>query len=409
MNIKYIIIYFLYVVDRGDYMQALDLTRPVWAEINLDNLAHNIREVKRITKEDVLITAVIKANAYGHGSVNAAKAFLAGGADGLAVGTLSEAIELRKANIYVPILVLGYIPVVQYPLALNWGITQTIYNYESAKVLSQEALSLGRRSTIHIKIDSGMGRLGFLPDEDSVEDIIKIAKLPNLEIEGIYSHFSRADEMDKQYTRLQFEKFMYIVKKLEERGLTIPIKHISNSAAIIDIPEYNLDMVRAGIMLYGYYPSEEVNKGRVTLKPAMTLKAKVSNIKKVPKDTNISYGGIYVTKKESTIATIPIGYADGFTRLLTSKAEAFIKGQRVPVVGKICMDQCMLDVSEIEDVNIGDEVVIFGYEEDQPTVEEIATKLNTNSYEIICMVARRVPRVYMEDGKLINIVDYLLD
>lgn len=390
-------------------MQKLDEIRPTWVEINLDNLAHNIREIRKITKKDTLITAVVKANAYGHGSIEAAKIFLANGADRLAVATLSEAIELRKAKIYAPILVLGYIPKSQYPLAIKWNISQTIYNYESAKILSNISQDLGEKSIIHIKIDTGMGRLGFLPKDDSVEDIVKISQLPNLEIEGIFSHFSKADERDKGYTIYQFESFMDMVKKLDNRGVYIPIKHISNSAAIIDLPQYHLDMIRPGIMLYGYYPSEEVDKDRIVLRPAMTLKTKVSNIKKVPKGSYISYGGLYVTEKESKIATIPIGYADGFSRLLTSKAEAFVKGHRVPVVGRICMDQCMLDVSNVEDVDIDDQIVLFGYEEGQPTVEDIANKLNTNSYEVICMVGRRVPRVYIQDGQIIKIVEYLLD
>lgn len=390
-------------------MQRLDEIRPTWVEINLDNLAYNIREIRKITKKDTLITAVVKANAYGHGSIEAAKIFLANGADRLAVATLSEAIELRKAKIYAPILVLGYIPKSQYPLAIKWNISQTIYNYESAKILSNISQDLGKKSIIHIKIDTGMGRLGFLPKDDSVEDIVKISQLPNLEIEGIFSHFSKADERDKGYTIYQFESFMDMVKKLDNRGVYIPIKHISNSAAIIDLPQYHLDMIRPGIMLYGYYPSEEVDKDRIVLRPAMTLKTKVSNIKKVPKGSYISYGGLYVTEKESKIATIPIGYADGFSRLLTSKAEAFVKGHRVPVVGRICMDQCMLDVSNVEDVDIDDQIVLFGYEEGQPTVEEIANKLNTNSYEVICMVGRRVPRVYIQDGQIIKIVEYLLD
>ena len=390
-------------------MQRLDEIRPTWVEINLDNLAYNIREIRKITKKDTLITAVVKANAYGHGSIEAAKVFLENGADRLAVATLSEAIELRKAKIYAPILVLGYIPKSQYPLAIKWNISQTIYNYESAKILSNISQDLGEKSIIHIKIDTGMGRLGFLPKDDSVEDIVKISQLPNLEIEGIFSHFSKADERDKGYTIYQFESFMDMVKKLDNRGVYIPIKHISNSAAIIDLPQYHLDMIRPGIMLYGYYPSEEVDKDRIVLRPAMTLKTKVSNIKKVPKGSYISYGGLYVTEKESKIATIPIGYADGFSRLLTSKAEAFVKGHRVPVVGRICMDQCMLDVSNVEDVDIDDQIVLFGYEEGQPTVEDIANKLNTNSYEVICMVGRRVPRVYIQDGQIIKIVEYLLD
>lgn len=389
-------------------MITIDEVRPVWAEINLDNLAHNMREVARSVKEGTLITAVVKANAYGHGSVYAAKTFLKNGADRLAVATLTEAIELRKSDIDAPILVLGYTPDNQYSLAIEHDITQAIYSLESGRAFSRAAEKLNKVGRIHIKIDSGMGRIGFLPTDESVNDIIEISKLPNVEIEGIFTHFATADEADKRYTNLQYDRFMSIINKLEEKGLSIPIKHVSNSAAIIDIPDYNLNMVRAGIMLYGYYPSEEVNKERVKLKPAMSLKAKISNIKTVPKDTGISYGQIFVTEKESKIATIPIGYADGFTRMLSEKAEACINGKKVPIAGRICMDQCMIDVTEIDDVKIGDEVVLFGCEEGSLNADDIATKLNTISYEILCMVGRRVPRVYMQNGDVVGVDDYLI-
>ncbi|NLX61115.1 MAG: alanine racemase [Tissierellia bacterium] len=388
-------------------MLTLNEVRPVWAEINLDHLAHNMREVKKIVKEDTLITAVVKANAYGHGSIYAAKTFLQNGAHRLAVATLSEAIELRRAGIDVPILILGYTPYNQFPLVIKHDITQTIYNLESARALSQAAESLNKTATLHIKIDSGMGRIGFLPTDESVNDIIEISKLPNIKIEGIFTHLATADEADKGYANLQYDRFMSITNKLEERGLTIPIKHVSNSAAIIDLPSFNLNMVRAGIMLYGYYPSEEVNKDRVKLIPAMSLKARICHIKKVPKNTGISYGQIFVTERESKIATIPIGYADGFTRLLSSKLKVSIQDKKVPVVGRICMDQCMLDVTEIDNINIGDEVVIFGYEDGVFNADYIANLLGTISYEILCMISRRVPRVYVQGGQIIAIEDYL--
>lgn len=390
-------------------MNILDKVRPVWAEINLDNLAHNMREVRKNTKEGTLITAVVKANAYGHGSIKAAETFLQNGGDRLAVATLSEAIELRNANMKVPILILGYTPESQFSSVIEHDITQAIYNYESAKVFSKTATILGKTGIIHLKVDSGMGRIGFLPTEESIEEIIKILKLQNIKVEGIFTHFATADETDKSYTRLQYERFVTFVKKLEERGLSIPIKHVSNSASIIDLPEYNLDMVRAGIMLYGFYPSNEVNRDKVKLKPAMNLKAKISNIKEVSKDTGISYGQIFVTEKESKVATIPIGYADGFTRLLTSKGEAYVNGQEVPIVGRICMDQCMLDVTDVEDINIGDEVVLFGYgKKGYPHVDKVAEELQTINYEIVCMVGRRVPRVYIQSGEVIDVDDYLL-
>ncbi len=389
-------------------MIKLEEVRPVWAEINLDNLAHNIREVKKSVKEGTLITAVVKANAYGHGSIYAAKTFLRNGADRLAVATLSEAIELRRADIDVPILILGYTPPSQHSLVIEHNIIQAIYNLQDAVAFSKEAERLNKIGRIHIKIDSGMGRIGFLPADDSVDDIIEISELTNVEIEGIFTHFATADEKDKTYTNLQYDRFISVVNKLEERGLSIPIKHVSNSAAIIDLPDFNLNMVRAGIMLYGYYPSNEVNKDRVKLLPAMSLKAKISNIKTVPRDTGISYGQIFITEKESKIATIPIGYADGFTRMLSTKTEAYIKGKKVPVVGRICMDQCMLDVTEVNDVKIGDEVVLFGYEEGALDADDIGARLGTISYEILCMVGRRVPRVYVEDGKIIGVDDYLI-
>ncbi|NLY68032.1 MAG: alanine racemase [Tissierellia bacterium] len=388
-------------------MITLDEVRPVWAEINLDNLAHNMREVKRTVKEGTLITAVVKANAYGHGSIYAAKTFLENGADRLAVATLSEAIELRKAGIDVPILILGYTPTSQYPLVIEHDITQAIYNLESARAFSQAAEKLNKTGLLHIKIDSGMGRIGFLPTDEAINDIIEISKLANIKVEGIFTHFATADEKDKRYTNLQYDRFMSVINKLEEKGLSIPIKHVANSAAIIDLPDFNLNMVRAGIMLYGYYPSEEVYKDRVNLIPAMSLKARVSHIKRVPKNTGISYGQIFVTERESKIATIPIGYADGFTRMLSSKVEVSVKGKKVPVVGRICMDQCMLDVTEIDDLNIGDEVVIFGYEKGSLNADDIANMLGTISYEILCMVSRRVPRVYVQGGKIIAVDDYL--
>lgn len=391
-------------------MRTLDETRPVWAEVNLDNLAHNIKEVRKHTKEDALVTAVVKANGYGHGSVEIARTFLENGADRLAVAILTEAIELRKSNITEPILVLGYTPPVQYHKVLEYDLIQTIYNYEEAKILSKKATEENKTVVIHLKIDSGMGRLGFLPTPEAIEDIINISKLPNVFIEGIYTHFAKADERDKSHVNGQFGKYTEFVNNLEEQGLNIPIKHVSNSAAIIDLPEFNLDMVRGGIMIYGYYPSDEVSKEDIKLKPAMTLKAKISNLKTVEKGTGISYGQIFITEKQSKIGTIPIGYADGFTRLLTGKAEVYIKGKRVKVVGKICMDQCMIDLSDIEDVKIGDEVVIFGYEEElYPHVDELAKKIDTINYEIICMVGRRIPRVYIKNSEIIKMKDYLLD
>lgn len=389
-------------------MSSLTNTRPVWAEINLDNLAHNIREVKRVVKEGTLITAVVKADAYGHGATKVAETFLNNGADRLAVATLSEAIQLRRAGFDAPILILGYTPEHQFEKVIGYDIIQTIYTYEHGIAFSRTAEKLGKTGIVHIKIDTGMSRLGFQVNMDTVNQISEICKLPYIEVEGIFTHFAVADEKDKTFTREQFNKFQKLVKELENIGIKIPIKHVSNSAAIIDLPEYNLDMVRAGIMLYGLYPSDDVNKLNVELKPAMTLKTKISHLKTVPKGTGISYGLTYITEKESKIGTLPIGYADGFTRILTGKAEVVVKGKKVKVVGRICMDQCMIDLTEVENVDIGDEVILFGDGINSLHIDEVAKKLGTINYEIVCMVSRRVPRVYVKNGEIVEVIDYLL-
>lgn len=389
-------------------MISLKNFRPVWAEINLDNLVHNLREVRRLVGDKVIITSVIKADGYGHGAATIAQTLLENGTDRFAVATLSEAIALRKSGIKEDILILGYTPSCQDKLILENHITQTIYNVEDARSISEAAKNFGKIAKIHLKIDTGMGRLGFLPESESIEEIVNIFRLPNLYIEGIFSHFARADEADKEPTKAQFERFNYVVKELEKRGIEIPIKHIANSAAIIDLPEYHLDMVRAGIMLYGLYPSDQVKKENVNLKPVMTLKASISNVKTVKLGEGISYGHKFVTNMTTRIATIPIGYADGFTRLLNHKVEVSIKGERVPIVGNICMDQCMANVSNIKDVKIGDEVVLFGDGSmGEPSADEIGSIIGTINYEVVCMVSKRVPRVYIKNNEIVSVKDYL--
>lgn len=389
-------------------MNNLSQTRPVWVEINLDNLAHNIREVRKKVEGSTIIMAVVKANGYGHGSIDVAKTFLSNGANRLGVAILSEGIELRKGNIDSPILILGYTPPQQYDKVLGYNLIQTIYSYDDAEKLSSKAVEMDKEAIIHIKIDSGMGRIGFLPNEQTIDDIQRISKLPNIKIEGIFTHFAKADETDKSYSRTQFQRFTNVVDSLKEKKINIPIKHVSNSAAIIDLPEYNLDIVRPGIILYGYYPSREMDRDKIDLKPAMTLKARVSYIKTVPKGEGISYGQIFTTEKESVIATLPIGYGDGYSRMLTNKGNVFINGMRVPIVGKICMDQLMIDVTNVNNVKIGDEAVLFGYGVDGCIhVDEIADYLGTINYEIVCMVGRRVPRVYISSEKISHIINYL--
>ncbi|SCY49342.1 alanine racemase [Alkaliphilus peptidifermentans] len=383
--------------------------RPVWAEINLNNLKNNISEVRRVVKKDTLICAVIKADGYGHGAVEIASTLLANGADRLAVATLTEAIQLRKAGIDTSLMVLGYTPEEQAQLVINYDIIQTVYTLQQAKAFSEAATLNNKSVKLHLKIDTGMSRLGFDTTDKTIKEIGEIVLMPNLVVEGIYTHFAMADEKDKTFTHQQFNRFTELTHKLEKEDINIPIKHVSNSAAIIDLPEMNLDMVRAGIMLYGLYPSKDVNHNQVKLKQVMTLKARVSHVKKLPADCGISYGLIYKTEEERKIITLPIGYADGFTRLLTGKATVSIKGEKIPVVGRICMDQSMADATGIE-VERGDEVILFGETSDiADTVDDFAAKLGTINYEIVCMIGKRVPRVYLENNKLLHIRDTLLE
>lgn len=385
--------------------------RPVWLEINLDNLAYNLNSIKENVDPNATIMPVIKANGYGHGAVQLAKFYKGLGVERLAVSILQEAIELRQNQIHGDILVLNYTPEDTLDAVLDFDLTQSIYTLEAAEKLSDLAAIKDKKAKIHIKVDSGMGRLGFLSKEaSSIAMIEKIHQLPNIEIEGIFTHFARADELNKETTINQIKAFDSVINKLEERGIQIPMKHVSNSAAIIDLPEYNFNIVRPGIMLYGYYPSTEVDKRRVELKPAMTLKAEVSNVKEVEEGTGISYGHIFSTARKSKIATLPIGYADGYSRMLSEGAFVSIQDQRVPVVGRICMDQMMIDVTDLDEVNIGDEVVLFGVGKNSyPKVEELALILGTINYELICMMGRRIPRKYIKRGEIVEEIDYLLN
>ncbi|MBM7614262.1 alanine racemase [Alkaliphilus hydrothermalis] len=390
-------------------MEGKKLLRPVWAEINLDHIKHNLNEVKRVTKKDTKICCVIKADGYGHGAVEISKTLKENGADCFAVATLTEAIQLRKGGVDLPILVLGYTPEEHGERILEHDLTQTVYSFQQARVFSETASKMTKMMKVHIKVDTGMSRLGFYPPEEAFNDIEAIFNLPNILVEGMYTHFATADEKDKTITRKQFDRYMKLAQQLEEAGYQIPIKHVSNSAAIIDLPEMNLDMVRAGIMLYGLYPSPEVSHENVKLKQVITLKLKVAQVKVLPADTGVSYGHIYKTPSTRQIITLPIGYADGFTRMLTSKAEVILKNEKIPVVGRICMDQAMADATGI-DVEMGDEVTIIGNDPSiGNTVDEIAKKLGTINYEIVCMVGERIPRIYMENNNLLHVKDSLIE
>ncbi|MFZ5626018.1 MAG: alanine racemase [Bacillota bacterium] len=371
--------------------------RPVWAEIDLGAIGHNVRELRRVTQPRARLMAIVKANAYGHGAVEVARVALANGAERLGVALLQEAIELRRAAFGVPILILGYTPPDGALDVVKYNLTQTVFDYQGAEALSWAAVQLRKTAKIHLKLDTGMGRLGFVTTNPrSLEEILRIARLPGLEIEGIYTHFASSDSKDKTSALRQLELFRNFVDQLEKLGLEIPLKHTANSGAILDMPSAHLDLVRAGIALYGLYPSDEVKKEKVALRPAMTLKARIAYVKEVGPGSGISYGSTYVTSGWERIATIPLGYADGYNRRLSNRAEVLIKGQRCPVVGRVCMDQFMVRVSHLEQVTAGEEVVLFGRQgQAELPVDELASLLDTINYELVCAVSSRVPRIYV--------------
>ncbi len=369
-------------------------SRPVWMEINLDSLAYNCREVKKLVGPNTLLMGIVKANAEGHGAVRIGKTLLENGIDRFGVATLSEAIQLRKVYKNIPILILGYTPQYNAEKVIQYDIIQTIYSYELAKIFSEKAQKLHKQVIFHIKLDTGMNRIGMKAEKETIKEIVKICRLPNVFVEGIFTHFAVADE-DKAFTFKQVEKFKYICNSLEMLGINIPIKHVSNSAAIMDMPELNFDMVRPGRILYGYCLPHEASKNNIALKRVMTLKTEVCHVKEIEIGEGISYGLKYKADKTMEIATLPIGYGDGFTG--TGKVLVLIKNKVVSVVGRITMDMCMVDVTGL-DVNVGDEVIICGEEwEDFMTLD------------ILMWTSTRIPREYIKNGEVIYSDDYILN
>ena len=380
---------------------------PTWAEINLDHILYNYEATKALTKDGTKVCAIIKANAYGHGSIAVAKHLEKHGCDYFGVATFNEALELRRAGIQAPIMCLAYIEPTLYEEAIQRNIDIPLFCFEVAQKVSETAKRLGMHAKIQVKLDTGMSRVGFLCEDEAVTEIEKISQLENLVLQGIYTHFAMADTDDRTVTDMQYHRYRSIVDQLEEKGIYFKIHHVCNSAGIFQYPEYHLDMVRLGISLYGHYPSQDIDKKKYPLRAAMTLKTKLTNVKKVPKGEGVSYGHTYHTQADDEIiATMPIGYADGFTRLLSGKAEVMIHGKLHPVVGRICMDQSMVRVDER--AKIGDEVIIFG-DREGIEFEQMAAKLGTINYELLCMVQRRIPRVYFAEGKEVQTVNYLLD
>lgn len=376
--------------------------RPTWAEVDLDRLARNVGSIRKMLPNDCEIFAVVKADGYGHGAAMVAQTALLSGASRLAVSIVDEAWELRRAGIAAPILVLGYTPADQGELAARLGLSLTVYDLENARGLAMAALRSHRTLRLHLKVDTGMGRLGVMP-EVAVSVAQQLTALPGCEFEGIYTHLARADDPDPTPTERQLTLFFAVLQQLAEHGIRPPLIHAANSAAALRFPQARLNAIRLGLTMYGLRPHPLFGAHDQVL-PAMSLKTTVSHAKWVPAGTALSYGGEYVTERPSYVVTLPVGYGDGYTRLLTGKAEALLRGCRIPIVGAICMDQCMADATEVSGAEIGDEVVLWGAQDAQTiTVEQIAEQIGTINYEVICMVSKRVPRIFFRHGQVVDV------
>lgn len=365
--------------------------RPTRMYVDLNAIAHNIKEIKERLKPETQLMAVIKASGYGSGAVNIVNTLIDNGAERLAVAIAEEGIQLRKRGVSIPILILIQPFQTQLKDFLEYDLIPTITHYELAKELNDICQAGSKIVKVHIEVDTGMGRMG-IPDGKAVDLIADISALKNIQVEGIYTHFACSD-CDVEYTRSQIERFEAVLRGLKERGIEIPLKHACNSAAIINFPEAHYDIVRPGLMLYGYYPDQSL-RDKLELMPSLTLKSKVAYIKEVPPGTSVSYNCTYTTERVSKIATIPVGYADGYRRELSNKGSVVINGYGAPIVGTVCMDMFMVDVTHIPDVKAGDEVILFDHS--NITVDEIAKLCGTINYEIIAIVGSRVPRVYLD-------------
>ncbi len=372
------------------------------ADIDLDAIAHNIAELRRLTGPAVRFMAVVKANAYGHGAAAVSRTAIDCGAAFLGVARIQEAVNLREAGIDAPILVFGATPADQARHLIDYRISQAVTEPVQADILSAAAKA-GETIPVHIKLDTGMGRVGFVTSTGDMrnagilpaDEIIRIARMPGLKLEGVFTHFAAADSADLGYTRLQTERFLDALAQLRGKGLAFPLCHAANSGAIIAMPESHLDMVRAGIAMYGLPPSTEMDISGVSLKPALSLKARVVQVKSVPAGFHVSYGMTYTTDRPTTIATVPVGYADGFRRTLSNRGQMLVHGQRAPIAGRVCMDLTLLDVGHIDDVRVGDEVVIIGRQGTEAiTADDMAADLDTINYEVVSALTARVPRVY---------------
>ena len=380
----------------------------ICARVDLDAVEYNIERMKQNISSDASMLAVVKMDGYGHGAVQIAqmleeKEYIWG----CAVATPEEALILKKQGIRKPVLVLGCVFPEQREEMVRHEIRLTVYTKEMAEELSKIAEEYGKDAYIHVKLDTGMSRLGFLANRESVGIIEEISRLPHLVMEGLYTHFSKSDEEDKGFTRRQLEDFLYMKRALEEREVFFSWYHCSNSAAIIDMEEANMNLVRAGIASYGMYPSGEVKKEKVPLKPAMELISHVAHVKWVGPGTPVSYGGTFVTRRDTRIATIPVGYGDGYPRKLSGKGYVLIHGKKAPILGRVCMDQFMVDVTEIPNVSFGDTVTLVGHDGGEFLPVEVLSRLSGRfNYEFVCNLGKRIPRTYLRHGKVVGQMDY---
>lgn len=380
------------------------ILRDTFLEVNLDNIEYNIKKIKELIGKDVAIAAVLKANAYGHGAVDIAPTVIESGADVIAVAALTEALELRKHYKDYNILIMGYTSNLNLEYVVENNITQTIFSYEQAEILNKLGSKYNKKPKVHIKYDTGFNRLGFKDCSKSIEEIIKISKLKSVEIEGIFSHFAlKNKETDKE----QYDKFLKIINILEDKGVHIKYKHICDSIAGVDYPEYRLNMIRPGAIIYGL---KSYNNDNFKLKQTITFKTRISYIKKIEKGEGVSYDFLWEAKRDSMIATLPFGYADGYPRNMRNKGKVTINGKQAPIIGVICMDQCMVDITEIPEAKVGDEVIIYSDGSNNTmSVQQISELAETNKNEIVSRITRRTPRVYIKGGKIVKIKDYLVN
>ena len=391
----------------------MKLLKRTWADVSLDNLSHNYRLLRSRIPADCRFLGVVKADAYGHGALPISRRLRELGADYLAVSNMEEAVQLRRGGIRLPILMLGYTPPFYAEDMADMGIRQEIHSMEYAVQLNHAMEGTGKRLLAHIKLDTGMSRLGFFAydDPDTLEQLRLISRLDNILLEGVFTHFPAADSMnadDEAFTRLQFDRFTRMIDDLGALGVHFHLRHCCNSGATLLHPEYALDMVRPGIATYGISPSEEL-EGRFDLRPLMSLRTTISQIRPFRAEVPVSYGRTYVTPEPRTIAVLCIGYADGLSRSLSNRTSFLLRGKRVPVVGRICMDMCMVDVTEVPDAKVGDVVTVFGADGgDAIPVDELARKMGTIPYEILCDINKRIPRIYLDGEQRLEILQYIV-